>query len=228
MDSLLWLWGLAVAMAAGPTPRAENRAEYMGRPIAQTMHASGAAWLTRDSREAEERSSELLTALALSPGMTVCDLGAGSGFHVLPIARLVGPKGRVLAVDVQPAMLDLLTARVKEARLANVTAILGTPTDPKLGARVCDLVLVVDVYHELSEPGLMLKHLLAALTPRGRVVLVEFRAEDPKVPIKREHKMSKAQVLRELAANGFVLDRSYDRLPWQHVLFFAPAIRSRP
>ncbi len=200
----------------------------MGRPIAQTMHFTGASWLTRDTREAEERPSELLTALGLSPGMTVCDLGAGSGFHVLPIARLVGPKGRVLAVDVQAEMLELLAKRVKEARLANVTAILGTPDDPKLGAHVCDLVLLVDVYHELSDPEAMLRHLLASLTPRGRVVLVEFRAEDPKVPIKPEHKMSKAQAVRELAANGFVLASSYDRLPWQHVLFFAPRPRINP
>ncbi len=193
---------------------------YMGRPIAATMHWEGAPWLTRASREEEERPDLLLAALGVLPGMTVCDVGAGSGFHAVPLAGLVGKQGRVLAADVQQEMLTLLQKNVQAAGMTNVKAILAAPDDPMLGAQICDLVLLVDVYHELAFPEQVLAKLRGALTTHGRVALVEFRAEDPKVPIKAEHKMSRAQALREFAANGFALSSSYDGLPWQHVLFF--------
>lgn len=197
--------------------------EYMGRRIAPTMHWRGAEWLLRETRESEEHTSRMLAALGVEPGDTVCDLGCGVGYLTLPLAGLVGEEGRVLAVDVQPEMLDGLRARVNEAGVTNVRPVLGGLADPRLAPRSCDLVVMVDVYHELGYPEQVLAAVRRALKPGGRLVLVEFRAEDPEVPIKPEHKMSRAQVERELAANGFRLASSYGELPWQHLLAFVDA-----
>jgi len=197
-----------------------GRESYMGRTIARTMHWSGAEWLLREEREDEERASLLLEELQLEPGDRVADLGCGNGFHSLPIAERVGAEGKVFAVDVQPEMLRLLDARVAERELENVTSVLGSLRDPGLAPKSCDLVLMVDVYHELSHPVSVLARSRAALAPGGELVLVEFRLEDPDVPIKLLHKMSKAQVLGEMAANGFRFAREYDGLPWQHFLAF--------
>jgi cyclopropane fatty-acyl-phospholipid synthase-like methyltransferase len=195
---------------------------YMGREIAQTMHYLGAPWLVRESREREEECSTLLKALKIKPGQTVCDMGCGNGFYALELAKQVGPEGKILAVDIQQEMLRMLEQRAKEAELANIKPILGTFTDPKLPAGKVDVILCVDVYHEFSHPEQMLAAMKKALAPGGRLVLVEFRAEDPKVPIKPLHKMSKQQVLKELTPNGFKLVEQFDKLPWQHVMFFEP------
>lgn len=196
------------------------RTEYMGRPVAATMHWRGAEWLLRETREEEEGSTQLLDALALEPGQVVCDLGCGVGYLTLPIAERVGPEGRVLAVDVQPEMLAGLAERVAEAKLENIEPVLATLADPRLEPGSCDVVLMVDVYHELGYPERVLEKVRAALKPGGRLVLVEFRAEDRDVPIKPEHKMSRDQLQLELPANGFRLASDYRELPWQHMLSY--------
>lgn len=194
--------------------------EYMGREIAMTMHYAGAEWLIRNEREREERCSLLLDNLGLKTGMTVCDMGCGNGFYALPIAKLLGPRGRVLAVDIQPEMLFLLRERMELEGIRNITPILGSVDDPYLPEGSVDLAILVDVYHEFGFPEEMLAALRKSLKPGGRIVLVEFRAEDDEVPIKPEHKMTKKQVNRELVANGFKLASEFDELPWQHVMFF--------
>lgn len=215
----------ALALLLAVTPRAQEPAQaprqYMGRPIARTLHWRGADWLERETRENEEHTSRMLAALELEPGMSVCDLGCGVGTITLPIARALGPAGRVLAVDIQPEMLAGVAERASAAGLANIERIHAAERDPRLAPGSCDLVLMVDVYHELAFPAEVLAAVGAALRPAGRLVLVEFRAEDERVPIEPEHKMTRAQVERELEASGFRLVRSFDELPWQHMLFFA-------
>ncbi len=193
---------------------------YQGRTIAATMSYHGAPWLLRDSRQREEHCAEMLKALEIRPGQTVCDMGCGNGFYTLQLAKRVGEKGRVLAVDIQPEMLTLLKARAARARLKNIEPILGTQIDPKLPAGKVDLILLVDVYHEFSYPEHMLKAMRESLAPKGRIALVEFRLEDPTVPIKLLHKMSKKQIMKEVPPNGYKLVKEYDKLPWQHVMFF--------
>jgi 2-polyprenyl-3-methyl-5-hydroxy-6-metoxy-1,4-benzoquinol methylase len=193
---------------------------YMGREIAQTMHFTGAPWLTRESRDREEEPPKLMKALKLKPGMTVCDLGCGNGFYTLRMAKEVGPDGKVLAVEIQKEMLDLLKRRADKEKVTNYEPVLGTVVDPKLPANALDLILVVDVYHEMDHPIEMLAALRKSLKPTGRMAIVEFRAEDPKVPIKELHKMSKAQINKEIPANGFKLVEQFDDLPWKHVMFF--------
>ncbi len=184
------------------------------------MHYLGAPWLTRESRDREEDCKTLLDALNLKPGDTVCDLGCGNGFYSLPIAKLVGERGRVIGVDIQREMLGLLKDRAAEEKIANIEPVLGTVVDPKLPANSVDLVLLVDVYHEFSNPQEMLAGIRKSLKPTGRVALAEFRAEDPKVPIKPLHKMSKTQIMKEFPPNGFKLVEEFDKLPWQHLMFF--------
>ena len=215
MRSLLFICALLpFAWSQAPAER------FLGREIAQTMHWTGAEWLVRETREDEENVALLIDRLGIAPGMTVCDLGVGVGVHALPIARRVGPEGRVLGVDIQKQMLERLMERAAQAGVTNVEPILGEEADPKLAPGSCDLILLVDVYHEISKPAEMLAAMRAALKPNGRVVLVEFRSEDPRVPIKRLHKMSKAQILREWESNGFALTEQFDALPWQHLMFF--------
>lgn len=198
----------------------EPLSQYMGRTIAPTMDASHAAWLTRATRQQEEDCRCMLQNLGVCAGMTVCDMGCGNGFYTLQLAKLVGREGRVLAVDIQQEMLRLLQARAAEDSLTNIELILGTPIDPKLPRAAIDLILCVDVYHEFTDPEAMLVAMRRSLRVNGQIVLVEFRAEDPAVPIKPEHKMSKAQVNKELTHNGFRLVREFDVLPWQHMMFF--------
>lgn len=193
---------------------------FMGREIAQTMHYTGAPWLVRESRQREEDCRLLIEALAIAPGQTVCDMGCGNGFYTLELARRVGPRGRVYAVDVQPQMLRMLLGRLAEEGIHNVQPVLGTAIDPRLPKGEMDLVLCIDVYHEFSHPEAMLARIRESLAPGGRLVLAEFRGEDPAVPIKPLHKMTKAQVRAELEPAGFTLAREFDRLPWQHLLFF--------
>lgn len=199
------------------------RRYYMGRQIAMTMHYSGAEWLIRNEREREERCSLMLANLGVQPGMTVCDMGCGNGFHTLRLAEMVGEEGTVYGVDVQPEMLKLLRDRFEEKAVENIIPILGSFHNPHLPRNSIDLILLVDVYHEFSHPEHMLRHMRDALKPDGVIVLVEYRLEDPDVPIKILHKMSKKQVAKEMEANGFKLAREFDRLPWQHMLFYGKA-----
>ncbi len=201
-----------------PIPPA--RSHYMGRRIARTMHYQGAEWLIRDEREREERCSLMVANLGIRKGMTICDLGCGNGFHTLTLAKLVGPQGQVIGVDVQPEMLGFLRERMEEQGIENVIPVLGSYHNPHLPPNSIDMILLVDVYHEFSHPELMLAAMRRSLKPDGVIVLAEYREEDPKVPIKPLHKMSKKQVDRELTANGFKLVRSFDKLPWQHLLFY--------
>jgi ubiquinone/menaquinone biosynthesis C-methylase UbiE len=194
--------------------------EYQGRVIAQTMHGQGAAWLVRHKREREEATTMMRTNLGLKPGMSVCDMGSGNGYHTLPMAEVVGDTGKVYAVDVQPEMILMLNERIAEKGVKNIVPIVGMMDDPKLPAASCDLILLVDVYHEFSHPEAMLTAMKKALKPAGVIVLVEFRAEDDSVPIKPEHKMSKSQILKEMEVNGLKLVREFEGLPWQHMMFF--------
>lgn len=193
---------------------------YMGREIAQVMGYPGADWLERGSREREERPDLLLAALALMPGMAVADVGAGTGYYSWQIAGRIGQEGQVYAVDVQPQMLDLLKENMRMRGVRNVQPVLGTATDPGLAPASIDLALMVDVYHELDQPREVLDSLLRALRPGGRLVLVEYRAEDDSVPIKRLHKMSVAQIRRELGAQGLLWQQTVETLPWQHIVIF--------
>jgi len=193
---------------------------YRGREIAQTMHYTGAAWLVRESRQREEDCRTMLKALRIKEGETVCDMGCGNGFYSLKLADLVGKKGEVLAVDIQPEMLHLLKLRAEKGGVTNIRPILGTTVDPGLPEGKVDLILCVDVYHEFSNPEEMLVTMRKSLKPHGRLALVEFRSEDPKVPILPLHKMSKEQILKELPPNGFKLVEQFDKLPWQHLMFF--------
>jgi ubiquinone/menaquinone biosynthesis C-methylase UbiE len=193
----------------------------MGREIATTMHYTGADWLVRQSRQREEDCKRLLKEIRVKPGQVICDMGCGNGFYALKLAQLTGRKGKVYAIDIQQEMLDMLQRRARAARLENILPLLGTETDPRLPENSIDLVLMVDVYHEFSQPEAMLKAIRKSLKPSGRIALVEFRAEDPNVPIKPEHKMSKQQILKEFPANGLKLTDQFDELPWQHLMFFS-------
>jgi len=193
---------------------------HMGREIAQTMHYTGAPWLVRESRQREEDCRMLLEALAIKPGQTVCDLGCGNGFYTFELARKVGPRGTVYAVDIQPEMLRMLAERAVAENVRNIRPVLSTPIDPRLPAGEIDVVLCVDVYHEFSHPEAMLARMRESLAAGGRLVLAEFRGEDPAVPIKPLHKMTKAQIRAELEPAGFELAREFDRLPWQHLMFW--------
>jgi ubiquinone/menaquinone biosynthesis C-methylase UbiE len=194
---------------------------YMGRTIAPPMSFSGAAWLVRNTREAEENPARLLRALKLEDGQAVCDFGCGNGYYTLQLARIVGARGVVYAVDIQPEMLELLAERAEPRGLDNIKPVLAEPDDPGLPKSTFDLVLMVDVYHELSDPPAVLATVRASLKPSGRLAVVEFREEDPDVPILPLHKMSQQQVMREIPPNGFKLVGQFDGLPWQHVQFFA-------
>jgi SAM-dependent methyltransferase len=202
-------------------PRRRGAARtYMGRPIADVMTFHGANWLVRPEREQEEQPEAMLDALKIATGATVADVGAGVGYTSLKLARRVGPTGTVYATDIQPEMLRMLVANARAARVANVKAIRSTATDPKLPEGKIDLILMVDVYHECADPAATLQGLRKALKPGGRLVLVEFRGEDPSVPILPEHKMTVAQVRRELEPQGFTFQGTLEFLPWQHIIIF--------
>ncbi|EDM75831.1 hypothetical protein PPSIR1_33481 [Plesiocystis pacifica SIR-1] len=207
--------------APEPKPNPEREpGTFEGRTLAQTMSYLGASWLTRDNRDDEENTTLLHEQLALAPGQSACDLGAGNGYHSLLMAAAVGESGQVIASDLQPQMLERLQARADAAGITNVRTVLAKPGDPALPPNTCDLILLVDVYHELADPERVLAAMRAALTEDGRIALVEYREEDPDVPIKPLHKMSKAQILREYLPRGFALDSQFDGLPWQHLMFF--------
>jgi len=193
---------------------------YMGREIARVMGWQGASWLERAEREAEERPDLLVAGLGLKPGMVVADIGAGTGYHVRRMARLVGPAGHVHAVDLQPEMIKLLRASIAQQGIGNVTPVQAALTDTRLPAAALDLAVMIDVYHEFEFPEEMVASIVRALRPGGRLVYVEYRAEDPRVPIRALHKMSEAQVRREAGRHPLQFERSIDGLPWQHALVF--------
>ena len=211
-----------------PEPDERARRTYLGRIVAQPMSHLGASWLIRDSRESEERASESFRRLDLKSGMTVCDLGCGNGFWTLPMAEAVSPGGEVYAVDIQREMLRKLDERSDRAGVTNVRPVHGRVDDPRLPADRLDLVLMVDVYHEFSHPETMLWHIRRSLKDEGVVALLEYREEDPEVPIKPLHKMSKKQIMKEYEASGLKLVREYNGLPWQHLMFFARDDSSLP
>lgn len=193
---------------------------YMGREIALVMGHEAAGWLDRPERELEEKPSKLLELLAIKPGQVVADVGAGSGFHALRIAKIVGEKGRVLAVDIQEEMLAIIADKAKRLKIDNIQGVLGKIDDPKLPEGQVDLVILVDVYHEFSHPYEMMAGIVKSLKPGGRVAFVEYRAEDADVPIKRVHKMSQRQVIREMEPFPMKHVKTHGELPWQHVIMF--------
>ncbi len=202
---------------------------YMGRQIADVMSWHGVEWLFRETRVEEEQPEAMLDALKIPKGSTVADVGAGAGYHSIRLARRVGPRGTVYATDVQPEMLRMLKTNAREAGATNIRPLLCTQEDTKLPDGKVDLILMVDVYHECSEPDVILKGMRKALRPGGRLVLVEFRGEDPDVPIRPEHKMTLAQARKEVEPQGFTFKESLEFLPWQHVIIFEkPAEEPKP
>ncbi len=192
---------------------------YQGREIAAVMGFEGAPWLERPGRASEERPDLLVEELHLQTGMTVADIGAGSGYLSRRLAPIVG-SGRVFAVDVQPQMVALLTELSQRPEYKNLVPILGHTDDVKLPPASTDLAVLVDVYHELAYPNEVMRSLIRALKPGGRVVLVEYRGEDPAVPIKPLHKMSEAQIRREMRVLPLTWERTSERLPMQHIVVF--------
>ena len=211
---------LAAAFATSIGVAQTGRHPVTGRQFAPTMSVEGASWLERREREREEDPDLGLRLLKVAKGSTVGDVGAGSGYMTLRLARLVGPEGKVYGVDVQPGMIQLLQQNAAKAKVMNVVPVLGAYDDPKLPAGMLDLIIMVDVYHEFTQPQLMLQHMREALKPGGRLALFEYRAEDPDVPIQPLHKMTKAQVKTEVELEGFKQVRVFDDLPWQHLIVF--------
>lgn len=233
-DYFKFLWTLSLQLLMGASlflfsegiaqdlaTRAEPEAKfYMGRKIAQTMHWQGGAWLIRHKRDQEEAAVKMREFLEIKPGMSVCDFGCGNGYHTFPLAAMVGKEGRVVGVDIQMPFVDAVKRQAAEKNLSQVEVILAKEDHPGLKKEEFDVILLVDVYHELSDPALILQSLKTALKAEGRLVLVEYREEDPDVPIRAEHKMSRPQILKELAANGFVFEKEREELPWQHMMWF--------
>jgi len=211
---------LAGLLAAAIGAQAPGVHPISGRRFAPVMGYQGAGWLERAERDEEEAPSVALSALKIARGSTVADIGAGSGFMTERLAAQVGAAGKVYANDVQPQMLQLLAARLAKKKIANVTLVQGDIDDPKLPAASIDLEIMVDVYHEFSQPQAMLRRLREALKADGRMVLLEYRKEDPNIPIRAEHKMSVAEAKLEVEAEGFTLSKVDESLPRQHILIF--------
>ncbi len=211
---------LLVAFACQAQSNAPGVHPVSGRRFAQVMGPGGADWLVRPERIEEEEPDKALDAIGLELGQTVADLGAGVGYMTWRMAKRVGPQGTVYGQDIQPYMLEQLQKNMRERGITNVKTILGGLTDPKLPAASLDLLLMVDVYHEFSEPQKMLRGIHEALKPGGRLVLIEYRGEDPTVPIRPEHKMTVKQVRAELEPEGFKFEKSLETLPRQHILIF--------
>ena len=193
---------------------------YRGREIAEVMGHQGAAWLERSNRSAEEQPQKLIDGLKLKPTDTVAEIGAGTGYISFQIASRL-PQGKVLAVDIQPEMIEILKTRSKEKKAFNVQPILSTEKSPNLSPSSIDLAIMVDAYHEFNYPYEMMTAIAQALKPQGRVALVEYRAEDPRVFIKPHHKMSQSQVRKEMAAVGLTWKETQTMLPQQHLMIFS-------
>lgn len=214
---------LLVLTAALPLGAFQAEHPLTGRRIAPVMGAGGAEWLDRGERQTEEHPDQALDAIGVRAGMVVADVGAGTGYFTLRLATRVGPSGKVYANDIQPEMLRLLRQNAARAGLGNIETVLGTESDPKLPPRALDLVMLVDVYHEFSQPQKMLDRIRDDLKPGGRLVLLEYRKEDPSIPIRLEHKMSVAEVKTEVEAEGFRLSQVIETLPRQHILILRKA-----
>ncbi len=213
----------AATLLVGTTAWAQAEHPKSGRKIASVMGWGGADWLERSERELEELPDAAIDAIGVKPGMTVADVGAGSGYFTVRLARRVGSDGKVLAEDIQPEMLRILKKRLESANFTNIETVLGTETDPKLPPGELDLILMVDVYHEFSQPQRMLRKVRESLKDDGRLVLLEYRKEDPWVPIRPEHKMSVAEAKLEVEDEGFSLEAVKPDLPRQHILIFKKA-----
>jgi ubiquinone/menaquinone biosynthesis C-methylase UbiE len=218
-QALLVLWLILYCVAAP----AQTTHPASGREIAPVMGMGGADWLVRAERETEEAPDRALDAIALKKGDVVADIGAGVGYFSWRMAERVGSAGKVYASDIQPGMLEQLKKNVAARGLTNVVPVLGTDVDPKLPAGKLDLALLVDVYHEFSQPQKMLARIREALKPSGRMILLEYRKEDPSVPIRLEHKMTVQEVRAEIEPEGFKFETSLETLPRQHILIFRPA-----
>ncbi|MBI1897929.1 MAG: class I SAM-dependent methyltransferase [Acidobacteria bacterium] len=214
-----------LAVHTGATAWAQSEHPLSGRRIAPVMGMSGAEWLERSEREIEELPEAALDAIGIKPGMTVADVGAGVGYFTLRVAKRAGPTGKVYANDVQPEMLAMIKERAAKAGLNNVETVLGTESDPGLPKATMDLVLLVDVYHEFSRPQSMLRKIRDALKNTGRLVLLEYRKEDPHIPIRPEHKMSVDEARLEVEAEGYKLEKVLEVLPRQHILVFRKDIQ---
>jgi predicted methyltransferase len=209
-----------LALLLAPPLHAEEIHPITHRRIANVMGPAGAPWLVRPERESEEQPDKALDALHIERGSTVADIGAGVGYFTWRLAMRVGTAGLVYGEDIQASMLANLAKNMRDRRIANVRAVLGTIDDPKLPPNSIDLALLVDVYHEFSEPEKMLDHIRDALKPNGRLVLLEYRAEDPSVPILPEHKMTVATVRAEVEPEGLRFDQAIEVLPQQHIIVF--------
>ena len=216
---------LACLLLAGPLPVFAFQAAHpvTGRRFAGVMGMGGADWLVRPERETEENVEGALDAIGIQPASTVAEIGAGVGYVVLKMSKRVGPNGKVFANDIQQPMLTRLKETTTRLGIRNVTNVLGEPDDPKLPENRMDLIILVDVYHEFSQPQQMLHGIRSALKPEGRLVLLEYRKEDPRVPILADHKMSVAEVKAELEPEGFRLAETIESLPRQHILIFKKA-----
>jgi ubiquinone/menaquinone biosynthesis C-methylase UbiE len=224
MKRLTWSAPIALLLAVVVAAQAPGVHPISGRRFAPVMGYQGADWLERSERDEEEAPDIALNVLKIPKGASVADIGAGSGFITERLSARVGPTGRVFANDLQPQMLQILGRRLAQRNITNVTLVQGTVDDPKLDPASVDLEIMVDVYHELSQPQAMLRRLRAALKPGGRLVLLEYRKEDPTIPIKFEHKMSVAEAKMELEAEGFTLAKVDEALPRQHILIFTPKL----
>jgi len=217
---VLAVWAIATLPLIG-----QEKHPITQREPAGVMGFGGAPWLERAEREAEEAPAKALRTIGISPGMVIADVGSGTGYFSRRMAKLTGPEGKVFAVDIQSRMLEALKGYAAREGITNIETVLSREDDPLLPAGALDLILMVDVYHEFDKPQVMLKKLRAALKPTGRMVLLEYRKEDPNVPIRLEHKMTIAEAKAEVEAEGFRLDRVVDTLPRQHILIFVPGPR---
>jgi ubiquinone/menaquinone biosynthesis C-methylase UbiE len=236
---LLALSLMAVSALADPAPKPdplyETRADgdpnginkfFMGRQIAMVMGHQAADWLERPEREDEEKTDLMVDSLKLRDGEVVADIGVGSGYVARRIAKRIGEKGIVYGVDIQPEMLEVLKKRMAMFRINNVRGVLGEEKDPKLPPESCDTMIMVDVYHEFEHPYEMIDAMVKGLKPGGRIVFVEFRGEDPKVPIKAVHKMTEEQIKKEMSIHTLEHEKTIGVLPWQHIVIFRKPAKS--
>ena len=236
--SFIALLFIATPLFAQEQPKYEIRQDhdpngigkfYMGREIAIVMGHQAAGWLERPEREKEEQPAKLMKELNLKPGEVVADIGAGSGYYSFKFSPVVGDKGKVYAVDIQQEMLDIIRKKMKARNITNVVPHMGETKDPKLPEAAIDLILMIDVYHEFDYPFEMTQAMIKSLKPGGRMVFVEFRMEDEKVPIKLVHKMSEEQVLKEMSVFPVMKHvRTSNTMPWQHIIIFEKKADAKP
>lgn len=224
----LLLFTVAAFAQTKPDPLYETRGGdpngiekwFMGRQIARVMGHQAANWLERPEREEEEKTEAMVDALKFREGEVVADIGVGSGYVARKISKRIGATGVIYGVDIQPEMLDVLAKRMAMFRITNVKGVLGEITDPKLPPESCDTMIMVDVYHEFDHPFEMIEAMVKALKPGGRIVFVEYRGEDPSVPIKTVHKLTEAQVKKEMSVHALEHTETIEVLPWQHIIIF--------